>query len=276
MQGTNFLDRGFIMKQILRQCATIACLGTLGFSATAALAGYKTGPVPASSDEVFNLKSEASSDEDCSNQWDSNSDGQYCVLRSVDKNTNDIYIEAYLLLDKSDPRYSSADAILTRYMDFARWPAYLQSSGSDAIKEFRTSQVMFLRSNTDGSKTAAHYFDYTSKAPVVGSTDVRGTATYTLFAHPMAGAVVSAEFKMTEKWGPTWDLITPMPGGLSPKGTKGQDANFHIVDFADENAYLVVYRTRVRLAAPILIDLSSTYVTNAVKAILRGMFITSP
>lgn len=252
--------------------ATVASLTLLVGGAVQA-AEYKDGPFPTSLDEVLELRSEMNGVDDCERQWDAHQKGEYCIMVGVNQTTKDIFIEAYLLLDKDDPRFANEEKIVRRFIDFEKWPAYAQASGENAIRNFNRSETMFIRDLPNGDKQTAHYYEYESKAPLIGYIAVQGTATYTLNAQPDPGALISAGFKMTETWGEPWQLITPMPDGGEVKGTRGHEANFHIVDISDENSFLVIYRTRVRLTTPILVELGAKYVTATVASLLKGIFI---
>ena len=155
---------------------------------TAAVAEYKTGSFPTSIDDVYDIESETSGVLDCADQIDEDATS-YCIQRSYD--SRNIYVEAYVLVrpGHAGGRYNTKEKLLAAYTNFEKWPTYIENSGLDSVVAFPESRVLFDETAADGNRKIAHYFDYSSKAPIIGSLRVTGTSTYNIFATPADGAV---------------------------------------------------------------------------------------
>lgn len=240
------------------------------------LADYQTGALPQSLDEVLEITSKTNGVADCEEQFSET--GSYCLMRST--GGKDVFIEAYLVLDKEeeDGRFSTKEKILDQYIRVADWPAYAEASEKEYILEFDLSEIIKDITKEDGNRELVHAFKYASKAPFpLNTLKVNGTATYTVYQTPMTGAVLSTDFKVSQEWGSGWKLQTPLPDGSTrARGIKGQDANIHVVDLADEDKFLLVYRTRIRPDITLLISLAAKYVASSVEDILTGMYVAPP
>lgn len=243
-----------------------------GFMASAATAEYKTGAFPTTFAAVKALPSVNSDIDDCSTQWD-DEESPYCILASYDKNSKDIFVEAYLMINK-DEVFTDERAILDHFMQFDKWPVYVTKGRVKGIPSFTTSKVVRDETLPNGDRLLAHFYDYKADAGFF-NIGVKGTATYRLLATPAPNALLSADFSMTKTWGEPWELITPMPDGSNVKGTRGHDANFHIVaaDFDGSEAFLVVYRTRARLKITLSPLHGARSLKKTVETLLTGMFL---
>ena len=236
-----------------------------------AFAGYQTGAIPTSIDEVLAITATVSGEKNCDAQIDFDNYKLSCIQRSYAE--KDIFVEGYVFVSKDG--FSDKNAILDRYLDFDRWPSYVEASPEKAIVDFPTSETISDETLANGDRKIVHYFRYSSETPIfLPDQKIAGSSTYTVSADPtVAGAVLSASFQTTRTWGEPWELVTPVADlGNEAIGMKGQDANIHIVDLADEELFLLVYRTRVRPTITLLPDVSSKYIVNALKDILTGMF----
>lgn len=240
------------------------------------MAEYKTGSFPTNLEEVLEIEEENGMDASCLDQ--NFGEYAYCLMRSYDNSTRDVYVEAYIYLEPghADGAFDTKEQILDSYLDTKSWPQYVERSELKQILSFPKSEVISDEILDNGDRIAVHHYEYTAKAPIIGRLYVTGTSTYRMPAVPAPGAAITATFKNTKEWGGNWELITPLPGGNNyGKGIKGQDANIHIVEL-EEGGHLVIYRTRIRLATTLALSLTYKSVGDAVEDILVGMFMIEP
>ena len=199
---------------------------------------------PSSTSSVYKIESKSKGVRDCSDQLRLHLQNTYCLQYNYDKKTKDIYIDVYVIIKKGHANglFDTKEQINTAYTNFELWPSYIQrSSEIEGILNFPLSKKVVDRSLEGGYRQLVHEYRYTSKAPIIGSLDIKSTSTYTIQSIPVSGSVASAKFKSTVAWGRGWELITPLSDGSSGKGIRGHEGSIYLIQLKEEiEGFLVV------------------------------------
>lgn len=204
--------------------------------------------------------------------------GLYCSSRSIEGNKTTVTFAAVVskssfptVADTTDDLLV-ANALLTRYSDFTRWPEFASVSPEKVI-EFNKggSKALTPIENADGTVTLRHVYDYQLKIqgiPLLKQA-VKGT-TYNTVVDPYEGAVASLVFEA--------QLKANASDEVAPKGLKSQVGSIHaikcdaeVLSVCDETKLLLVYETTVQPDVSFAMGIAADTVTAGIEDLLIGM-----
>jgi hypothetical protein len=192
----------------------------------------------------------------------------YCSKVTAPTFRGPIDIQFFVVVDKAT--FPTVESVLDRYLSFDNWPAYSQSTDTDALlfnKSVRMSDMQ-----KDAETIFRHYYDYRIKSPI-GYQKVRGV-TYNTRVTPYIGALASLEF-VAQNSGPQ-----EIPAGEKPlvgtEGVKFQTGAVHAascegLSFCDDSQWLLVYETNLQPEIDLLPKVAATSIQAGIEALLIGM-----
>lgn len=165
-----------------------------------------------------------------------------------------------------------ADALLTRYSDFSRWPEFAANSPQKVIEFGKDgSKALVPVENEDGTSTLRHVYDYQLKIqgiPLLKQA-VKGT-TYNTVVAAYEGAVASLDFAAQSQANSSDEV--------APKGLKSQTGSIHALAcdpaalaVCDETKLLLIYTTTVQPDVSFAMGIAANTVAAGVEDLLIGM-----
>ncbi|WP_141732201.1 hypothetical protein [Oligoflexus tunisiensis] len=197
-------------------------------------------------------------------------DQGYCTAAVIPSAGFPISILFFVVVEKDV--YPNSKALLDKYLAFARWPEYVESTASDNIV-FTKSIRMKDKTDAQGKVIARHYYDYKLKSPI-GYQKVRGVTHNVHLKQPYQGAVSTTEF-IAQTSG-----TQEVPAGEKPltgaEGLKLQTGSLNLVSctgtgLCSSDQWLVIYESSITPAINLLPKVVATSVENGITDVIVGM-----
>lgn len=180
----------------------------------------------------------------------------YCYGSDVTENDQGrrvIRVQLFARVDANE--YSSPEALIGKFFDFASWPTYVQGSRDVSFVESRELEP----AERDGQKIRRHLAHYYTGAPFpFRKIEVYEVANYTQLP-TFEGALISYQFLA--------DTSDP-----NLKGLKHKLGILHLALDQESNEYVLYLTIDVIPSIDLLPKIAAPYIEKAMMAIFLGMF----
>ncbi|MBF0298489.1 MAG: hypothetical protein HQK51_07195 [Oligoflexia bacterium] len=189
----------------------------------------------------------------------------YCSNNTVIREGGQRYIVVHLYGIIDAENFEIPQSLLDAYMDFSRWPEYI--NGSDYLNIIK-SQEIILNPQVKGLRR--HYVTYSTKAPFpINKVYIREVADY---------IDISGQSKYDSDVAVKFDIIKgnhQVPGEpllVNYEGIKYKHGEIYVRKNTKDNNYYVYADVRIIPEIDLLPTVAAPYIEGSVVAIFKGVF----
>ncbi|MBF0360092.1 MAG: hypothetical protein HQK49_03735 [Oligoflexia bacterium] len=194
----------------------------------------------------------------------------FCSNYEVVRENGQRYIVVRLFGNIDATNYEGPQDLIDRYVDFARWPEYI--NGSDYLNIIKSVPFTVFKDPNDGLDVNRHYVHYSTKAPFpIYRVYIKEVADYKkLVPNPYEGdAEVALKFYILKE---RVQIEGEADYLEKPEGIKEKSGELFVKRNKNSNSYYVYSITRSVPGIDLLPSVAAPYIEGSVVAIFKGIF----